>query len=107
MRPSAFAVTTAIAAVMAFSTPSQAQQREMTADEVKSYFAQVQLDAMEFVRKGDVEGIGQWSDRKISDTARFRVLVEVSHDNKPRMWSVIDLSKADAQQLKAELGQAA
>jgi carbamate kinase len=50
MRPSAFAVTTAIATVMAFSTPSQAQQREITADEVKSYFAQVQLDAMEFVR---------------------------------------------------------
>ena len=104
MRSSAF---TATAAVMCFSAASHAQKREMTVDEAKSYFAQVQQDAMEIVRKADVEGIGQWSDRNIADSARFRVLVEVSHDNKPRMWSVIDLSKSDAQQLKANLGQAA
>jgi hypothetical protein len=106
MRLSASATATGIAAVMTLSVAAHAQNRQISVDEVKNYFAQVQRDATEFVRKGDMEGIGQWSDRNIADSAHFNVMVEMIHENTPKMWSVVDLSKADAQQLKAELGQA-
>jgi hypothetical protein len=100
-----FATAIGIGAAMAFSAAAHAQKHEITADEVKNYFSQVQRDATEFVHKGDVEGIGQWSDRNVADSASFKILVEAIHENKPKMWTVIDLSKADTQHLKAELGQ--
>jgi hypothetical protein len=105
MRPSAFAITAGIAAVAVFSPASHGQKRDITTEEVKEYFAQVQRDVTDLVRKGDVAGIRQWTDRNLADDARFKVMIEAMHEDKPKMWSVIDLGKADAEQLQAELGQ--
>jgi hypothetical protein len=105
MRPSTFAKITGVAAVVAFSAASYAQKREITTEEVKDYFAHVQWDVTDLVRKGDVAGIRQWTARNLADDARFKVMIEAMHEDNPKMWSVIDLGKADAEQLQAELGQ--
>jgi hypothetical protein len=105
MRSSAFAIITGVAAVVAFSAASHAQKREITTEEVKDYFAHVQRDVTDLVRKGDVAGIRQWTARNLADDARFKVMIEAMHEDNPKMWSVIDLGKADAEQLQAELGQ--
>jgi hypothetical protein len=105
MRPSTFAIITGVAAVVAFSAASHAQKREITTEEVKDYFAHVQWDVTDLVRKGDVAGIRQWTARNLADDARFKVMIEAMHEDNPKMWSVIDLGKADAEQLQAELGQ--
>ena len=105
MRPSTFAITTGVAAVVALSAAAHAQKREITTEEAKDYFAQVQRDVTDLVRKGDVAGIRQWTARNLADDARFKVMIEAMHEDSPKMWSVIDLGKADAEQLQAELGQ--
>lgn len=105
MRPSTFAIITGVAAVVAFSAASHAQKREITTEEVKDYFAHVQWDVTDLVRKGDVAGIRRWTARNLADDARFKVMIEAMHEDNPKMWSVIDLGKADAEQLQAELGQ--
>ena len=105
MRPSSFAIITGVAAVVAFSAASHAQKREITTEEVKDYFAHVQWDVTDLVRKGDVAGIRRWTARNLADDARFKVMIEAMHEDNPKMWSVIDLGKADAEQLQAELGQ--
>jgi hypothetical protein len=105
MRPSTFAVTTGIATLIAFSASARAQNRELTADEVKNYFTQVQRDATELVQRGDVDGIAQWSDRHVAADAHFKVSVQAVHEGKPKMWSVIDLDKADINRLQTLLGQ--
>jgi hypothetical protein len=105
MRPSTFAIITGVAAVVAFSAASHAQKREITTEEVKDYFAHVQWDVTDLVRKGDVAGIRQWTARNLADDARFKVMIEAMHEDNPKMWSVIDLGKADAGQLQVDLGQ--
>jgi hypothetical protein len=104
MQPSAFAIAAGVATVIAFSAATHAQTRDLTVDEVKNYFAQVQRDATQLVKRRDIDGIRQWSQRHVADGARFKVLIETIHENKPKMWSVIDLDKADMQQVKAVLG---
>jgi len=104
MQPSARTIATAVATVIALSASAHAQQRGLTADEVKNYFGQVQHDVTELVQRHDVEGIAQWSDRHFADEARFKVFAEMIHDNKPVMWSAIDLDKADIHRLRDLLG---
>src|SRR5258708_8996088 len=105
MRPLTFAVTIGLAALIALSASARAQNRELTADEVKNYFTQVQRDATELLQRGDVEQIAQWSERHVADDAHFKVSVQAVHESIPKMWSVIDLDKADINRLQILLGQ--
>jgi hypothetical protein len=105
MRPFTFAVTIGLAALIALSASARAQNPELTADEVKNCFIQVQRDATELLQKGDVERIAQWSERHVADDAHFKVSVQAVHESTPKMWSVIDLDKADINRLQILLGQ--
>jgi hypothetical protein len=104
MRPTVFAIATGVATLVALAGSARAQTRELTADEVKLYFSQVQQDVMQLVRSGNIEGIDEWADRHVANDAHFKIFVEASHDNMPKMWSAIDLDKADAQRMRAMLG---
>lgn len=105
MRRSVFAFT-AIAAAIACCGPAQAQQRELSADEAKQFFAQVQQDATKFVQGGDVAAIRQWTASHLASDAHFRVLVETLHDNQPKVWSAADLDKADIERVQGLMGGA-
>jgi hypothetical protein len=105
MRPFTFAVNVGVSTLMALSTFAHAQNRELTADEVRNYFAQVQREATELVQRGDAEGVTQWSERHVADDAHFKVSVQVLRESQPKMWSVIDLDKADINRLQTVLGQ--
>jgi hypothetical protein len=105
MRRSVFAFT-AIAAAIACCGPAQAQQRELSADEAKQFFAQVQQDATKFVQSGDVAAIRQWTASHLASDAHFRVLVETLHDNQPKVWSAADLDKADIEGVQGVMGGA-
>jgi hypothetical protein len=104
MQPSARTIVTAVTTVIVLSASAHAQQRELTADVVKNYFGQVQHDVTELVQRHDMEGIAQWSDRHVADSARFKIFVEMIHDNKPMMWSAIDLDQADIHRLRDLVG---
>jgi hypothetical protein len=105
MRPFTLTVNAGFATLMALSTFAHAQNRELTADEVRNYFAQVQREATELVQRGDAEAISQWSERHIADDAHFKVSVQALRESQPKMWSVIDLDKADINRLQSLLGQ--
>ena len=105
MRRSVFAFT-AIAAAIACCARAQAQQRELSADEAKQFFAQVQQDATKFVQSGDVAAIRQWTASHLASDAHFRVLVETLHDNQPKVWSAADLDKADIEGVQGVMGGA-
>ena len=105
MRPFTLTVNAGFATLMALSTFAHAQNRELTADEVRNYFAQVQREATELVQRGDAEAISQWSERHIADDAHFKVSVQALRESQPKMWSVIDLDKADINRLQILLGQ--
>lgn len=104
MQPSGRTIVTAVATVIALAAAAHAQQRELTVDEVKNYFGQVQHDVTGLVQRHDVEGIGQWSDRHVADEARFKIFAEMIHDNKPIVFSAVNLDKADIHRLRDLLG---
>lgn len=105
MRRSVFALA-GIATVIACGGPALAQQRELSADEAKQFFAQVQQDATKFVQGGDVAAIRQWTASHLASDAHFRVLVETLHDNQPKAWSAADLEKADIERMQGLMGGA-
>lgn len=105
MRRSVFALA-GIATAIACCGPALAQQRELSADEAKQFFAQVQQDATKLVQGGDPAAIRQWTARHLTDDAKFRVLVETLHDNQPKAWSAADLEKADIERMQGLMGGA-
>jgi hypothetical protein len=104
MRTSGLALGSALAVILAFSAPAHAQQTEITAGEVAKYFEQVRKEAIEILRGGDAKKIAQWSHRHLAEGAAFKVAAEITHEGQPKMWSVIDVEKADIERLQAMLG---
>lgn len=106
MRISGLAIS--IATLMTFGGYAQAQTPaqtgELSADHVKSFFAQVQQEVTQLVQRKDNQAIMQWQDRNVADSAHFKIAIEMTHQNQPKMWSVIDLDKADIQRMRPMMG---
>lgn len=107
MRKSAFAMTTATLIAFAGCAQAQtpAQTGQLSEDQVKSFFAQVQQQVTQLVRSHDNQAITQWQDRNVADSAHFKIASEVTTQGQPKMWSVIDLGKADIEKMRPMMGE--
>lgn len=109
MRRSAFAITAATLIAFAGCAQAQiqtpAQSGQLSEDQVKSFFAQVQQQVTQLVQSHDNQAITQWQDRNVADSAHFKIASEVTTQGQPKMWSVIDLGKADIEKMRPMMGE--
>lgn len=107
MRKSAFAITTATLIAFAGSAQAQtpAQTGQLSEDQVKSFFAQIQQQVTQLVQQHDNQAITQWENRNVADSAHFKISSEVTDQGQPKMWSVMDLGKADMEHMRPMMGE--
>lgn len=87
-------VTTATAAALAIS-PLQAGEHEITSQEVEAYFQQVQDEATEIVRAGELHRIVAWIDEHFADDAVVQANMNIVAGEERKGFLSMTLDKDD------------
>jgi hypothetical protein len=87
-------VTTATAAALAIS-PLQAGEHEITSQEVEAYFQQIQDEATEIVRAGELHRIVEWIDEHFADDAVVQANMNIVAGEERKGFLSMTLDKDD------------
>jgi hypothetical protein len=87
-------VTTATAAALAIS-PLQASEHEITSQEVEAYFQQVQDEATDIVRAGELHRIVEWIDEHFADDAVLQANMTIVAGEERKGFLSMTLDKGD------------
>jgi hypothetical protein len=87
-------VTTATAAALAIS-PLQASEHEITSQEVEGYFQQVQDEATEIVRAGELHRIVEWINEHFADDAVIQANMNIVAGDARKGFLSMTLDKDD------------
>jgi hypothetical protein len=87
-------VTTATAATLAIN-PLQAGEHVITSQEVEAYFQEVQDEATEIVRAGELHRIVEWIDQHFADGAVLQANMNIVHGEDRKGFISMTLDKDD------------
>lgn len=103
MRKSIAAILGATAGLLLAGGAVQAQQagRNLTEEQVKSFFDRTQQDVTEAVKAKNYDRLLEWTQNSIADEATFLVSNELYQDNKRKSFVVVSLDKDDIMRLSS------
>jgi hypothetical protein len=101
----ALGVSSALAAMLVVSAPahvqpSHAQHQEISEENVRAYFEQLQQEAMDIVRNKEFERIDEVVDRHIAEGAVFAIAGEMIKEGKRKTFMAATLEREDVMAMK-------
>jgi hypothetical protein len=92
---SSLGLMSATAGLVALASPVQADQHDVTAEEVEAYYEQVAQEATEMVRADELARMIEWIDDNIADGAVLQASLSVLHGDQRKGFAAMTLEKED------------
>lgn len=88
-------VTSAMAALVALASPVQAGEHDITGEEVEAYFGEVQEEAAEIMRAGELHRMIAWIEDNFADGAVLQASMNVIRGDEHKAFIAMTLDKDD------------